>query len=533
MNSSNNNEGPMGFIDDIAETVTSAVKTVTNTFTNNNNSEKQQSSPNSQLNEDAVANEEEVSPVVIKAPKETNPQQKKDKAAAIKITSDLIEFYKLRAKKPSLYNYDGRGNLVIRDPNGSIQTTIKLPKYRTLNDNEITDLEQKRREDIIAAQDNYDTKMDELRAVINDFNHGRALQNAVLEAQLQVEEADRRRSQSIYSEVYVGYIDPPLYRDIYPDAKGKNGQRVVDDFLVMKRYVSPHLISKYTKAMTEDEEANEETKAIEEAEEEVRIGNGDEQGIKTVDKGMSTVNYGKPAPTSNTIIVFNRPDDNEYGYMSNDWPVDINWKGVKYFTVDQALAAEKARYFGRPADVTEIMKTRSATTMRSIARKMGDAPEPQIPGQPAPVETDGEKAVREKKNNEWDNVRYQILVSILTAKFRQHGQLGKLLGETGDSILARADHRDIEDGIGLAITDPRNAIQSKWRGKNLLGKALMEVRELLRTGSEEITKEEAQVVTKETINEEDAEAAARAKASIIIRRRKVAKAPPAVAMPNL
>ncbi len=560
MNSSDS--GPLGFIDDIADTVSKTVKTITNTITGsnsnnnssvvNNGSGSSVSSSISNNNSASTAtsnNNDNGNKRIIVAPPSSNSQfedepkatatalepQVKDKKAAkaqaLKITSDLTEFYKLRAKKPSLYNYDGRGNLVIRDPNGSIQSTIKLPKYRQLTHGEFDDLEQKRREEIIAAQEYYDTKMEELRAVIQDFNHGRALQNAVKEAQLNVEEADRRRSQVFYPEVHVGYIDPPLYKDIYPDALGKNGQRILDDFIVIKRFVASHSISNYTKAMTEDEEANEEAKAVEEAEEEVRIGNGEEPGIKEVNKGIS--NVPRAAPTSNTIIVFNRPDDNEYGYMANDWPVDINWKGVKYFTVDQALAAEKARYFGRPADVTEVMKTRSATTMRSISRKMGEAPEPQIPGQPAPAETDGEKAVRAKKNTEWENVRYQILVSILTAKFRQHEMLGKLLGETGDAILARADHRDIEDGIGLAITDPRNAIQSKWRGKNLLGKALMEVRELLRTGSEDLTREEAQVVTDETINEKEAEAAAKAKAALIIRRRKSAKTAPAAAMPNL
>ncbi len=451
-------------------------------------------------------------------------------------TIDLRKFYRLRAKNPSLYNYDGRGNLVVRESNGSIKTTIKMKKYRSLNPEEFADMEEKRREAIIAAEEEFDNAMEELRQIIEDFREGRVLQHVLKDAQLAVYEADMKKSMAKYPEYIVRELDHIDSRIIYPD---ETFIRKVPHTII-QAYVGEHPIGSYMKAMTEDEEADEEAKVAEEAEEEVRIGNGEEPGIREVDKGMSVaIKLDAAAPTSSTIIVFNRTDDNSYGYLANDYPCDINWKGVKYFTVDQALASEKAKFFGRPADVSEIMKTRSATTMRSIARKIGEPPTAggtlasptgvaAIASAPL-VESDAERVIREQKNAEWEKQRYPIMVSILLAKFRQHAQLGKLLMETGDAILARADHRDIEDGIGLSITDERQAIQSKWRGKNLLGKALMEVRTTLRSGQTESKGNETDVITKEAISEEAAAAASKAKAATVINRRLAARSAAATA----
>lgn len=51
----------------------------------------------------------------------------------------------------------------------------------------------------------------------------------------------------------------------------------------------------------------------------------------------------------------------------------------------------------------------------------------------------------------------------------------------GNKILVEASPYDKIWGIGLAVTDPRAADQDKWQGQNLLGKALMRVRDTLRS----------------------------------------------------
>ena len=57
----------------------------------------------------------------------------------------------------------------------------------------------------------------------------------------------------------------------------------------------------------------------------------------------------------------------------------------------------------------------------------------------------------------------------------------KLL-KTGDIILAEASPYDKIYGIGLKPNDPRVQDPTQWKGQNLLGKALMKVREELSFG---------------------------------------------------
>jgi len=452
-------------------------------------------------------------PITAAAAPAPNPEEQQVSQIALR------KFYRMRAKQPSLYGYDGRGNLVERESNGSVKTTIPLPKYRPLNPSEIAELETSRREAIVEAEDKYNTAMEELRQAIKDFNAGRVLPNAVKDAQLAVQEADIIRTQTMYPEYFVRVLSGLDFKDIYEDARIN---RKLDFNVFQARVCDLRLRSLWSKEMTVQEEQEE----AEEAEEEEQEEEADEMPSGQV--GGSAL--AKEGPDSNVVIIFNRPDDNEYGYLANDWPIEFNWKGIKYFTVDQALAASKAQFFGKPEDVKEIMKTRSTTTMRSIARKMGEAP-----GQhgslvhagglaAAPIaETPNERVVREQRNAAWEKERYNILVSLLLAKFRQNPQIGKLLIETGDAILARADHRDIDDGIGIAITDPRAGHQSKWRGKNLLGKALMDARFQLRTGNKSedvVVADETDVIKKKTISADDAEAASKAKTATIINKRR-------------
>jgi ribA/ribD-fused uncharacterized protein len=56
---------------------------------------------------------------------------------------------------------------------------------------------------------------------------------------------------------------------------------------------------------------------------------------------------------------------------------------------------------------------------------------------------------------------------------------GYLLG-TGDRVLVEASPIDSIWGIGLSRDDPDAADPARWRGLNLLGQALMQVRSALR-----------------------------------------------------
>ena len=62
-------------------------------------------------------------------------------------------------------------------------------------------------------------------------------------------------------------------------------------------------------------------------------------------------------------------------------------------------------------------------------------------------------------------------------KFGQNDELKKLLLETGDSVLAECAVKDRIWGIGLSMINPDRMDRACWKGQNLLGYALMMVRE--------------------------------------------------------
>lgn len=79
----------------------------------------------------------------------------------------------------------------------------------------------------------------------------------------------------------------------------------------------------------------------------------------------------------------------------------------------------------------------------------------------------------------WNGVRQIIVYEGLTAKFSQNEDLKAKLLETKDVILAECAVRDKIWGIGLSMTDEKRFDKDKWKGQNLLGYALMLVREHL------------------------------------------------------
>ena len=89
----------------------------------------------------------------------------------------------------------------------------------------------------------------------------------------------------------------------------------------------------------------------------------------------------------------------------------------------------------------------------------------------------------------WNAKREKIVEDGNWWKFTQskEGDLGKMLLETGDRLLVEASPYDRIWGVGYAATKAE-ANRDKW-GENLLGKALMRVRDRLHTDEEKKTSE--------------------------------------------
>lgn len=79
----------------------------------------------------------------------------------------------------------------------------------------------------------------------------------------------------------------------------------------------------------------------------------------------------------------------------------------------------------------------------------------------------------------WERQRSEIVTTGNFAKFSQNPALKEFLLNTGDRVLVEASPVDRIWGIGLAADHIDAENPYKWKGLNLLGFALMEVRNRL------------------------------------------------------
>ena len=103
----------------------------------------------------------------------------------------------------------------------------------------------------------------------------------------------------------------------------------------------------------------------------------------------------------------------------------------------------------------------------------------ELPLSPKQIKALGRK-VRGFDQKVWDKFKYAIVLNGNWCKFSQNRNLREFLLSTGDSVLAEASPYDNIWGIRLSANSLEAQDPMKWRGQNLLGFALMEVRDELR-----------------------------------------------------
>jgi len=169
-------------------------------------------------------------------------------------------------------------------------------------------------------------------------------------------------------------------------------------------------------------------------------------------------------------------DKNTYGEFSNFYPCEFSVRARDVFSDnDESLDAELL-------DKTISVYTSEQAIMWMKAVLMND-------GETA-SSIEYEKSPKECKllgrnvspfdNNKWELWRQKIAEYVLTRKFtssKQSKQLSSLLQSTESHVLAEAAGNDRIWGIGI---DKQKALKgANWRGENILGKALMTVRDKL------------------------------------------------------
>jgi len=144
--------------------------------------------------------------------------------------------------------------------------------------------------------------------------------------------------------------------------------------------------------------------------------------------------------------------------FSQWWPSSFTVDGTTYLTAEHWMMAHKAKLFGAEDICEKILKHPDPGAAKGLGRKVNNFV-PEI----------------------WDAKKFDIVVDGNLHKFQQNEDLKKFLLATGDKVLVEASPVDTIWGIGLAQDHEDASSPAKWRGPNLLGYALMSVRDQLRT----------------------------------------------------
>ena len=148
--------------------------------------------------------------------------------------------------------------------------------------------------------------------------------------------------------------------------------------------------------------------------------------------------------------------------FSQWFPAPFTVEGVLYQTAEHWMMAKKAELFNDIEIRQQILESAKPAFAKELGRK-----------------------VKNFNDEKWSKACFEIVVEGNINKFSQLEQLRKFLLYTGDKVIVEASPRDTIWGIGLSQDNPKAMSPSAWRGKNLLGFALMEVRDRLKTGIKE------------------------------------------------
>ena len=143
--------------------------------------------------------------------------------------------------------------------------------------------------------------------------------------------------------------------------------------------------------------------------------------------------------------------------FSQWFPMRFQEEGVVYHTAEHYMMVGKARLFNDQESLEKIRQSVSPSQAKSLGRKVKNF-DPKI----------------------WDEHKYDLVKKGNFLKFSQNTKCKDFLLSTGDKILVEASPYDRIWGIGMLETDTRAENPLLWNGENLLGFALMEVRDELR-----------------------------------------------------
>ena len=142
--------------------------------------------------------------------------------------------------------------------------------------------------------------------------------------------------------------------------------------------------------------------------------------------------------------------------LSQWWVAPFQVKDVVYPTAEHWMMAEKARLFKDEKALANILASPTPARAKEEGRLVQNF-DPII----------------------WDLHKFDVVVEGNSHKFSSNQALKDFLLGTGQQVLVEASPGDNIWGIGMGQDNPAARDPQSWRGENLLGFALMEVRVIL------------------------------------------------------
>ena len=143
--------------------------------------------------------------------------------------------------------------------------------------------------------------------------------------------------------------------------------------------------------------------------------------------------------------------------LSQWYPCKFKENDFEYNTAEQYMMIQKAKLFEDNETLNEIIKAKTPKEYKYLGRQ-----------------------IKNFNGKTWNEKKFDIVVNGNMLKFSQNEELKNFLLSTNDTILAEASPYDKIWGIGIGEDDKDSYNIEKWKGENLLGKALMKVRDELR-----------------------------------------------------
>ncbi len=163
----------------------------------------------------------------------------------------------------------------------------------------------------------------------------------------------------------------------------------------------------------------------------------------------------RAANTFQFITFFTEKDVYSQWYQSDFTETYPDGKSITFSCCEQYMMYHKAKLFKDDMIASEVLQETSQGRMKALGRK-----------------------VENFDNKIWDQHKYSIVKQGNLLKFSQNADLKKEIMQTPDKdiVFVEASPYDKIWGVGLDKTDREVRNPEKWKGQNLLGFALTEVR---------------------------------------------------------